>query len=72
MQKISIQGFMQAVFEFDIQNECENLHRTHLSNWNSVKNLRSNLFLEGMDENVALPSNPMASKCYNEDRPSRI
>jgi hypothetical protein len=26
MQRISIQCFMQAVFEFDIQNEHENLH----------------------------------------------
>ena len=72
MKRVSIQGFMQAVFEFDVQNEYENLHRTKFSNWNSVKNLRSNPFLKVMDENVALPSNQMAPKCFDEDKLSPI
>jgi hypothetical protein len=68
IKRTSIQGFMQAVFEFDIQNEYENLHRTSFSNCNSVQNLRSNPFLKGMDENVDLPSNQMVPKCFHEDK----
>ena len=59
---------MQAVFEFDVQNEHENLHRTNFSNWYFIKNLKINPFLKGMDENVALPSNQMAPKCFYENK----
>ena len=64
MKIISIQGFMQAVFEFDFQNQYENLHRTNFSNCNSVKNLRSNLFMEGMDKNIALSFEPIGAKAF--------
>ena len=64
MKRISIQGFMQAVFEFDIQNEHENLHRTYFSNCNSVKNFTSNLFMNGMDENIALSFEPVSAKVF--------
>ena len=62
MKRISIQGFMQAVFELDIQNQHENLHRTNFSNCNSVKNLTSNLFMNGMDENIALSFEPIGAE----------
>ena len=64
MKRISIKDFMQAVFQFDIQNEHENLHRTHFSNCNSVKNLTSNLFMNGMDENIALSFEPTSAKVF--------
>jgi len=64
MKRISIKGFMQAVFELDIQNEHENLHWTHFSNCNSVKNLTSNLFMNGMDENIALSFDPISAKVF--------
>ena len=64
MRRISIQGFMQAVFEFDIQNEHENLQPTNFSNCKSIKNLRSNHSMKGMDENIALSFEPIGAKVF--------
>jgi hypothetical protein len=64
MKRISIQGFTQAVFEFDIQNKHENLHRTNFSNCNSVKHLSSNLSMKRMDQNIALSFEPIGAKMF--------